>query len=69
MVKRSRGPRRKFVVWLHNRVDDRDDEWIVVWARNLLQAEKAEVGFDVQRFYRGDTMSAQEFRRKMGMSA
>jgi len=75
MVRKLKKPKRsakrpkKYVVWLHNHTDAQDDKWVVVWAKNLLEAEKAEVEFDQCRFARGDVMSAQEFRREMGMSA
>ena len=52
--------KRKFVIWLNNRVDRRDDEWIRVWATSAEEAEKS-IEFDESRFTRGRVYAADEF--------
>jgi hypothetical protein len=60
--------KRKFVVWLHNHADSRDDEWVVVWARSPEEARK-EAGFDSSRFSCGNAQTATSFRKENGFGA
>lgn len=60
--------KKKFVVWLHNHTDLRDDEWVAVWATNADEAsENAE--YDSNRFSKGRVLTATEFRKEMGFGA
>ncbi len=49
--------------------DKRDDDWVVVWAHSKAKAEKMDIIFDINRFSRGEVMTAAEFRRQMGLAA
>lgn len=61
--------KKKFVVWLHNKTDRRDDEWVVVRASSKRAVEKLDIGFDRSRFSRGPVYTAKEFRDMMGIAA
>ena len=65
-MKKSR--KRKFVVWLNNFTDRRDDEWVSVFAHTPEEA-KSKAEFDDTRFSLGHVMTAKEFRRDMGFGA
>lgn len=68
--KKTAKPRnKKFVLWLHNKTDDRDDEWLVIWAKTRSQATKKKVKFNEFRFFRGSVLTAAEFRKETGMAA
>ena len=58
----------KFVVWLNHRTDRRDDEWVVVWAKDKEEA-LSKITFDSIRFSLGKVMTAIEFKRENGFSA
>lgn len=64
--------KRKFVVWLNNHTDRRDDEWVVRWAVSAQRA-RAEVlserMFDATRFSPGRVLTAAEFFRENGFGA
>jgi hypothetical protein len=60
--------KKRFVLWLHNQTDHRDDEWVVFWALDYKSAMKMDVEYDTHRFSRGQIYSAKEFRDMMGMS-
>jgi len=64
--------RVKFVVWLNNFTDRRDDEWVAVWARDRQEAmERAydEGMYDRHRFGLARVLTATEFRREVGFGA
>ena len=64
--------RVKFVVWLNNFTDRRDDEWVVVWARERQEAiDRAcdENLFDKRRFALARVLTAKEFRSEVGFTA
>jgi hypothetical protein len=60
----------KYVLWLHNHTDQRDDEWLVFWAKDDDEAKHkgSELSIDRTRFSRGGVMTAKEFQKKMGMA-
>jgi len=70
---RSRNRKRKYVVWLHNKTDRRDDEWLAVWTTSRAKAkqkvEDGDVYYDDSRFFLGDVYTALQFRRMMGFGA
>ncbi len=63
--------KKKFIVWLNNKTDRRDDEWIVVWAYNKEEVKKMDLGYeyDITRYYRGEVLTAAEFKNRMGITA
>lgn len=61
--------KKKFVVWLSNMTDKRDDEWVVVWAKSKEEVYKTRISYDKNRFTIGNVYTALEFRKKTGMAA
>lgn len=61
--------KKKFVVWLHNRTDERDDEWLTVYASSKEDVQAMELSYQEHRFYLGDVYTATEFRERMGFGA
>jgi hypothetical protein len=62
--------KRKLVVWLINKTDLRDDEWIAVWASSAIEAkELASNKADTTRFFIGNVVTAKEFRKEVGFGA
>lgn len=65
----SQKRKKKFVVWLHNKVDSRDDEWVAVMAKSEKEAVKrvtTEGLYDDLRFDIGVGMPVSEFNEMMG---
>lgn len=60
--------KQKFVVWLHNYVDGRDDDWKSIYAYSANEAAEL-VEFDSSRFSKGAVYTTKEFRSIMGFSA
>lgn len=64
---------KKFVLWLHNKTNSVDDEWVVVWAKTRAQAKKkvdrGEVNYESYRFFPGRVLTAAEFKSQMGFGA
>ncbi len=62
---------KKFVLWLHNKADFRDDDWKVFYAKDRKDALKKSVAiqYNTWKFSRGVIYTAKEFKKKMGISA
>ena len=62
---------KKFVVWLSNRTDHRDDDWMSVWAFSASHARTLAntKGFDKVRFTMGKVVTAKQFKQRMGFGA
>lgn len=59
--------KRKYVVWLHNKTDERDDEWVTLWATNKEEAmTRVKEKYDSYRFYLGNTYTIKEARDRYG---
>ncbi len=58
--------KRKYGVWLHNRTDRRDDEWIYVWASSVQEAKEL-ANVDTARFTLGEVLPVAEFRKYYGL--
>lgn len=56
----------KYVVWLHNHTDSRDDEWRTVWATGGLEAGHLVSGVDFTRFSISQVMTIKVFRKLYG---
>jgi hypothetical protein len=57
----------KYVGWLRNQTDSRDDEPLVVWARSIEEAEKlVHEKMDTHRFFVRGVYSIKDFRRFYG---
>ena len=74
MKKKNR--KRKFVVWLNNHTDRRDDEWVAIWAKTSDEAKKLvaeKMEYDpfknFNRFSLSHVYTAREFRKRMGFGA
>lgn len=61
----KKGRLRTYVVWLHNHVDHRDDEWRGIKARSLKEAF-ANLKYDEYRFAKGSVYTIPEFREVHG---
>jgi hypothetical protein len=56
---------RKFVVWLYNTTDKRDDEWLVIWGSDKSAVLSiAETKYDKTRFTLGDALTVNEFKKE-----
>lgn len=51
----------KYVVWLHNHTDRRDDDWRSVWATSHIEAAHLVKGVDFNRFSISHTWTIKEF--------
>ena len=58
----------KYVVWLYNHTDSRDDDWKSIWADNPKEAFK-NVEYDSFRFSKGPVRTATQFRKEFGITA
>lgn len=59
--------KRKWVVWLANHVDRKDDEWQSTWAKTAEEAKSNVQGIiDTSRFSVGRVYTIKEFRRFHG---
>ena len=57
----------KFVVWLHNFTDARDDEWMTTFAKSAAEARsKCKDKFDKTRFSIEYVQSVKQFRKDNG---
>jgi hypothetical protein len=57
----------KYVVWLSNFTDTRDDEWMTTFARSSAEAEdKCKGKYDTNRFSIDYVMTAKAFRKREG---
>lgn len=62
--------KKKFVVWLNNSTDSRDDEWVVVYSHTRAYCKFLVYGkFDETRFSVGRVLTATEFKKKTGFGA
>lgn len=62
--------KRKYVVWLYNHTDRRDDDWVVVYAKSPTVAKKgAKYLYDTNRFSLGHVQTATQFRKENGFGA
>lgn len=64
VVKKLR--RTKYVVWLHNHTDRRDDEWKSVWSTSHIEAAHLVEGVDFTRFSISHIFTIKEFRKIYG---
>lgn len=65
----KKSKRRKYGVWLHNKTDSRDDEWMYVNASSAKQAKNiAEEEYESHRFTLGVAMPVIKFRKYFGLS-
>lgn len=56
-----------YVVWLHNRTDSRDDEWLKVTASNKKEAlKRANHSGSLDRFSLGKVYTVKEFEKEHG---
>jgi hypothetical protein len=57
----------KYVVWLSNMTDHRDDEWFCTFARSSTEAQANAKGkYDESRFLLGHTETVKQFRKFHG---
>lgn len=60
--------KKKFVVWLCNFTDSRDDDWVSVWATSKDEAFK-NAEYNSVRFSKGHVFTASEFYKQQGIHA
>jgi len=58
----------KYVAWLHNKTDNRDDDWVVMWAYSPIEVMQ-NVDYDRFRFTLGKVRTAKQFREEEGITA
>lgn len=59
--------KRKYVVWLYNHTDHRDDEWKVFWAKDASEAiHLTKSVLDPTRFSIAYAVTVKEFRKMNG---
>lgn len=64
MKSKKQGRLITYVVWLHNKVDDRDDEPQRIKARSKEDAKKSMSMYESHRFYIGEAYTLPEFYKR-----
>lgn len=66
-MKTKKPNKRRYVIWLHNFTDERDDEWVKVQAASEEEAkEVAKWKIDTHRFRMGRVYNTKEWRKNFG---